>query len=108
MFSGRFRSNKAQKKIRLKAENPNPTHYKLGTGKTGKSGFRIFYPESGPNVPDSPDFLIKLHKPARISDRIFPDLVIKLWKPDSGFCIFAPDPGKILSCAGPYYKLVEN
>jgi hypothetical protein len=52
-------------------------------------------------VPDSPDFLIKLHKPVRIPDRIFPDLVIKLWKPDSGFCIFDPDPGKIRSRAGP-------
>jgi hypothetical protein len=59
------------------------------------------YPESGPNVPDSPDFLIKLHKPVRIPDRIFPDLVIKLWKPDSGFCIFDPDPGKIRPGAGP-------
>jgi hypothetical protein len=39
---------------------------------------KIFFgiPESGPNVPDSPDFLIKFHKPVRIPDRIFPDLVI--------------------------------
>jgi hypothetical protein len=46
--------------------------YIIGTGKTGKSGFRI---PDGPNVPDSPDFLIKLHKPARIPDRIFPKRV---------------------------------
>jgi hypothetical protein len=32
--------------------------YILGTGKTAKSGFRIFYPESERNVPD----LIKLPK----------------------------------------------
>jgi hypothetical protein len=61
---------------------------------------RTRIPESGPNVPDSPDFLIKFYKPVRIPDRIFPYLLIKLWKPDSGFSIFAPDPGKILSGAG--------
>jgi hypothetical protein len=48
MFSGRFRSNKAQKKIRLKAENPNPNHNRvvadfflnIGNGKTVKMGNR--------------------------------------------------------------------
>jgi hypothetical protein len=29
----------------------------------------------------------------------------KTLKPDSGFCIFDPDPGKIRSGDGPYYKL---
>jgi hypothetical protein len=53
-------------------------------------------------------FLIKLHKPVRIPDKIFPDLGIKLWKPDSGFCIFVPDPGKTLSGADPSFFIKFN